>query len=104
MSFATTGDFYTVFPDSGITKNPLTTHPVIRSVAEQYNISPHTLLYNWAAERGTLVISCSQQETHMRENLEAVRGRFLKTEDMEKLNELYLGGRHVGWGDWYPDY
>ncbi|KAJ3038036.1 hypothetical protein HDV00_001080 [Rhizophlyctis rosea] len=73
----------------------LLTHPVVTEIAGEAGKTPAQVLLRWGVEHGMVVIPCSTQEGHQRENMDIFEWE-LGAERMGRLDGLECGVRY-GW-------
>ena len=61
--------------------------PVIKSIARENQISPGQVCLAWVLDKGAALVTKSQNETRMKDNLEAMNIKLPKS-DVEKIDQL----------------
>ena len=74
-------------------------NPVIKDVAEKYQVHPAQILIKWAEERGTAVIPKSTNPERLQKNLDAANIPLTK-DDMEIITGLDKGFRFLNGKFW----
>jgi alcohol dehydrogenase (NADP+) len=77
----------------------LMAHPVIKAIAEKYQISPAQVLISWGINRGTIVIPKSVNPIRLKENFAAAEIE-LDSEDLQTIASLNRNYRFVDGSFW----
>ncbi|HSP47480.1 MAG TPA: aldo/keto reductase [Clostridiaceae bacterium] len=85
---------YSPMAHSERSRNRLTSHPVVREVAESYGVTPEQLLLAFVlSKKHVIAIPKSGTPEHVKENAEAVSIE-LYSEDLERLMEAFPAPNH----------
>lgn len=74
-------------------------HEIIKSIAEELQVSPAQVLIRWALERGTAVIPKSVNPKHIKSNLATLNFR-LTDEHLQLINQLDRHYRYIDGTFW----
>ena len=76
---------------------------VVVEIAKQLNVTPAQVVLRWGVQRGCAVIPKSENETHIKANLD-IAGFALSDEDMKAIKELEKNFRMFDPGQVLPEY
>ena len=76
---------------------------VVVKIANRLNVTPAQVVLRWGVQRGCAVIPKSENETHIKANLD-IAGFALSDEDMEAIKELEKNFRMFDPGQVLPEY
>jgi alcohol dehydrogenase (NADP+) len=84
-------------------EKPVLDDPIILSIATKHGVTPAQILLQWALSCGTSAIPKSVQLKRLQENLDAVKGSTLDSEDLQKIASIDKHRRYVDGTFWCPE-